>query len=195
MSHDFGFEIEGKQTEALVSGVKSYMQWRDLSYTVTLDNGKQRQLLNKTFGYVRPGIMCALMGASGAGNNHNTHAQTDHLSCARTHIRKPHIISRTLVLLLFTPSGKSTLLDVLAGKKTSGHIEGEMLVNGRPKDETFTRIAGYVEQNDAHNPMSTVREAIAFSGRMRLPQHVSNAELQMKVRNVLEVLGSGPSGR
>ena len=150
-SHDFGFEIEGKQTEALVSGVKSYLQWKDLSYVVTLDNGKQRTLLNKTFGYVRPGIMCALMGASGAG--------------------------------------KSTLLDVLAGKKTSGHIEGEILVNGRPKDETFTRVAGYVEQNDAINPMSTVREAIAFSGRMRLPQTVSNAELQMKVRNVLEVLG------
>ena len=150
-SHNFGFEIAGKQTEALVSGVKSYMQWRDLSYTVTLESGKQRQLLNKTFGYVQPGIMCALMGASGAG--------------------------------------KSTLLDVLAGKKTSGHIEGEMLINGRPKDETFTRIAGYVEQNDAHNPMSTVREAIAFSGRLRLPQKVSNAELQMKVRNVLEVLG------
>ena len=94
-----------------------------------------------------------------------------------------------ILWLLFTPSGKSTLLDVLAGKKTSGHINGEILVNGRPKDETFTRIAGYVEQNDSHNPMSTVREAIAFSGRMRLPQHVSNAELQMKVKNVLEVLG------
>ena len=150
-SHDFGFEIEGKQTEALVSGVKSYMQWKDLSYTVTLESGKQRRLLNKTFGYVRPGIMCALMGASGAG--------------------------------------KSTLLDVLAGKKTSGAIEGEILVNGRPKDETFTRVAGYVEQFDSHNPMSTVQEAIAFSGRMRLPQKVSNSELQMKVKNVLEVLG------
>ena len=55
-----------------MSGVKSYMQWRDLSYKVTLDSGKEKQLLNKTFGYVRPGIMCALMGASGAGNNHNT---------------------------------------------------------------------------------------------------------------------------
>ena len=78
---------------------------------------------------------------------------------------------------------------MLAGKKTSGNIEGEMLVNGRERDETFTRIAGYVEQFDSHNPMSTVQEAIAFSGRMRLPQKVSNAELQMKVKNVLEVLG------
>ena len=75
-SHDFGFEIEGKQTEALVSGVKSYMQWRDLSYTVTLDNGNQRKLLNKTFGYVRPGIMCALMGASGAGNTRNRYSRS-----------------------------------------------------------------------------------------------------------------------
>ena len=150
-SHDFGFDIEHKRTEALVSGSRGFIQWKDLSYTVTLDSGKERQLLKKCFGYVRPGVMCALMGASGAG--------------------------------------KSTLLDVLAGKKTSGRTEGEILVNGRPKDAAFTRIAGYVEQNDAHNPSSTVREAIAFSGRMRLPQSVSNKELELKVKNVLEVLG------
>ena len=85
--------------------------------------------------------------------------------------------------------GKSTLLDVLAGKKTSGLIEGEILVNGRPKDATFTRIAGYVEQTSSINPMSTVREAIQFSGRMRLPQHFSDREVELKVKNVLEVLG------
>ena len=150
-SHDFGFDVEHMQTEALVSGNKSYLQWKDLSYTVTLDNGTQRRLLHKTFGYVRPGKMCALMGASGAG--------------------------------------KSTLLDVLAGKKTSGAVEGEILVNGREKDASFTRIAGYVEQSDSINPMSTVREAIAFSGRMRLPQRFSNAEVELKVKNVLQVLG------
>ena len=76
-SHDFGFEIAGKQTEALVSGVKSYMQWRDLSYVVTLESGKQRTLLSKAFGYFRPGYMCALMGASGAGNP----AEHNNLTC------------------------------------------------------------------------------------------------------------------
>ena len=157
VSHDFGFEIEGKQTEALVSGVKSYMQWKDLSYTVTLDNGKQRRLLHKTFGYVRPGIMCALMGASGAG--------------------------------------KSTLLDVLAGKKTSGNIEGEMLVNGKPKDETFTRIAGYVEQFDSHNAMSTVQEAIAFSGRMRLATESQQRRAADEGEECAGGAGPGASGR
>lgn len=32
-------------------------------------------------------------------------------------------------------AGKTTLLDVLAGWKTSGTIEGEVLINGRPKEQ------------------------------------------------------------
>ena len=56
-SHDFGFDVEELQTEALMSGTKGYMQWKDVSYTVTLDDGTQKTLLNQTFGYVRPGVM------------------------------------------------------------------------------------------------------------------------------------------
>ena len=43
-------------------------------------------------------------------------------------------------------AGKTTLLDVLAQRKTQGRIQGEILVNGRPLDRTFARLAGYVEQ-------------------------------------------------
>ncbi|KAG8704963.1 hypothetical protein FRC08_001922 [Ceratobasidium sp. 394] len=40
--------------------------WENLDYTVPVPSG-QRQLLNKVFGYVKPGTLTALMGASGAG--------------------------------------------------------------------------------------------------------------------------------
>ena len=65
--------------------------------------------------------------------------------------------------------GKSTLLDVIAGYKTGGHISGSVNVNGMPKTpETWRSIAGYCEQVDAHNPAMTVRESLVFAARMRL---------------------------
>ena len=43
------------------------LEFRDLSYFVTLPNGQEKQLLNGTFGYARPGRLVALIGKSGAG--------------------------------------------------------------------------------------------------------------------------------
>ncbi|PKI71011.1 hypothetical protein CRG98_008592, partial [Punica granatum] len=41
-------------------------------------------------------------------------------------------------------AGKTTLMDVLAGRKTGGYIEGDVRISGFPKkQETFARISGY----------------------------------------------------
>jgi hypothetical protein len=38
-------------------------------------------------------------------------------------------------------------MDVIAGRKTVGRIEGDIFVNGKPKDQnTWARCTGYVEQ-------------------------------------------------
>ncbi|CBN79954.1 pleiotropic drug resistance transporter [Ectocarpus siliculosus] len=66
-------------------------------------------------------------------------------------------------------AGKTTLLDVLAGRKTGGTITGDIRLNGHPKQQkTFTRVAGYVEQQDMHSTVVTVKEALMFSATMRL---------------------------
>lgn len=66
-------------------------------------------------------------------------------------------------------AGKTTLLDAIAGYKTSGHLSGDIKVNGVPKnDEIWRSIAGYCEQVDLHNPSMTVRESLIFAARMRL---------------------------
>ncbi|KAK4836183.1 hypothetical protein QYF36_019619 [Acer negundo] len=57
---------------------------------------KKLQLLSDITGTLRPGVLTALMGVSGAG--------------------------------------KTTLFDVLAGRKTSGYIEGEIKIGGYPKE-------------------------------------------------------------
>jgi ATP-binding cassette subfamily G (WHITE) protein 2 (SNQ2) len=85
-------------------------------------------------------------------------------------------------------AGKSTLLDVLAGIKNQGTTAGELLVNGRPRDVGFTDIVGYVQQFDSHNPLSTIFEAVEFSGRLRLPSTVSVEDVKAKVWNVLRLL-------
>jgi ABC-type glutathione transport system ATPase component len=54
-------------------------------------------------------------------------------------------------------AGKTTLMDVLAGRKTGGYIEGTIKVAGYTKvQKTFARISGYVEQTDIHSPQVLV---------------------------------------
>jgi ABC-type multidrug transport system ATPase subunit len=73
-------------------------------------------------------------------------------------------------------AGKTTLMDVLAGRKTSGYIEGNITISGYPKKhETFARVSGYCEQNDIHSPNVTVYESLAFSAWLRLPASVDSS--------------------
>lgn len=70
-------------------------------------------------------------------------------------------------------AGKTTLMDVLAGRKTGGVIEGSIQISGYPKkQETFARISGYCEQSDIHSPCLTVLESLLFSAWLRLPSDV-----------------------
>ncbi|CDP04695.1 unnamed protein product [Coffea canephora] len=66
-------------------------------------------------------------------------------------------------------AGKTTLMDVLAGRKTGGYIEGSISISGYPKNqETFARVSGYCEQNDSHSPYVTVYESLLYSAWLRL---------------------------
>jgi ABC-type multidrug transport system ATPase subunit len=73
-------------------------------------------------------------------------------------------------------AGKTTLMDVLSGRKTGGYIEGSISISGFPKQqETFARISGYCEQNDIHSPQVTVYESLLFSAWLRLSPDVNAA--------------------
>lgn len=70
-------------------------------------------------------------------------------------------------------AGKTTLMDVLAGRKTGGYIDGDITISGYPKNQaTFARISGYCEQNDIHSPNVTVYESLVYSAWLRLPKEV-----------------------
>lgn len=85
-------------------------------------------------------------------------------------------------------AGKTTLLDCLATRVTMGVITGEMLVDGRPRDASFQRKTGYVQQQDLHLSTSTVREALNFSAILRQPAHVPRQEKLDYVDEVIKLL-------
>eukprot|EP00299_Pterocystis_sp_00344_P019875 c9825_g1_i1.p1 GENE.c9825_g1_i1~~c9825_g1_i1.p1 ORF type:complete len:1418 (-),score=402.66 c9825_g1_i1:52-4305(-) len=87
-------------------------------------------------------------------------------------------------------AGKTTLLDVIAGRKSTGTIRGEFKVNGYLKEvATFKRLSAYVEQNDLHSPQATVREAVMFSAKLRLPStEVTPTSRDAFVESVLKIL-------
>ncbi|KAJ9253878.1 hypothetical protein DTO195F2_6855 [Paecilomyces variotii] len=95
----------------------------------------------------------------------------------------------TLTALMgVTGAGKTTLLDVLANRVTMGVISGEMLVDGRPRDDSFQRKTGYVQQQDLHLETSTVREAIVFSALLRQPASVPRKEKEAYAEEVIKML-------
>ncbi|XP_012066453.1 ABC transporter G family member 34 [Jatropha curcas] len=90
-------------------------------------------------------------------------------------------------------AGKTTLMDVLAGRKTSGYIEGNISVSGFPKNQaTFARVSGYCEQNDIHSPHVTVHESLLYSAWLRLSKDVDSKTRQMFVEEVMELVELNP---
>ncbi|KAF8113532.1 hypothetical protein N665_0049s0047 [Sinapis alba] len=86
-------------------------------------------------------------------------------------------------------AGKTTLMDVLAGRKTGGYTEGDIRISGYPKEQqTFARISGYVEQNDIHSPQVTVEESLWFSARLRLPKEISKEKKKEFVEEVMRLV-------
>ncbi|RLN21452.1 hypothetical protein BBJ28_00021442 [Nothophytophthora sp. Chile5] len=90
-------------------------------------------------------------------------------------------------------AGKTTLMDVIAGRKTGGKIRGKILLNGHPAtDLAVRRCTGYCEQMDIHSESATIREAITFSALLRQDASVSTEEKMESVEECIELLELGP---
>ena len=100
---------------------------------------------------------------------------------------KPGVLT---ALMGVSGAGKTTLMDVLAGRKTGGYIEGDISISGYPKkQETFARISGYCEQNDIHSPNVTVYESLVYSAWLRLPSDVESETRKVRVGVQIAKLG------
>lgn len=96
------------------------------------------------------------------------------LLCNVSGVFRPHVLT---ALVGSSGAGKTTLMDVLAGRKTGGYIEGDIRISGHVKEQSsFVRMSGYVEQNDIHSPQVTVEESLWFSSSLRLPKEITKEE-------------------
>ncbi|KAK3043568.1 hypothetical protein RJ639_002147 [Escallonia herrerae] len=90
-------------------------------------------------------------------------------------------------------AGKTTLMDVLAGRKTGGYIDGSVMISGYPKNQaTFARVSGYCEQTDIHSPYVTLYESLLFSAWLRLSSDVKKETRKMFVEEVMELVELNP---
>lgn len=90
-------------------------------------------------------------------------------------------------------AGKTTLMDVLAGRKTGGYIEGNISISGYPKNQsTFARVSGYCEQNDIHSPHVTVYESVVYSAWLRLSPDIDKQTRKMFIEEVMELIELNP---
>ncbi|TMW67916.1 hypothetical protein Poli38472_007588 [Pythium oligandrum] len=90
-------------------------------------------------------------------------------------------------------AGKTTLMDVIAGRKTGGKIRGQILFNGHPATDLVTRRStGYCEQMDIHSDASTFREALTFSAFLRQDSTVPDSAKYDSVEECLDLLDLRP---
>jgi len=88
-------------------------------------------------------------------------------------------------------AGKTTLLDILACNFVSGgKIEGQLLVNGKPRNSSqFRQDSCYVLQSDVLLSSATVRESLLTSALLKLPKTISKKKKIEKVDQILKELG------
>lgn len=66
-------------------------------------------------------------------------------------------------------AGKTTLLNVLSQRTESGVVSGEILIDGKPltNENAFRRSIGFVQQQDIHLELLTVKESLEISSELR----------------------------
>ena len=94
---------------------------------------------------------------------------------------------QVIAILGSSGAGKSTLLSVLSGRAT-GSIDGQVLVNGKPRDPNeWLRMTSFVEQDDLFYDQITVHESIQFSANLKLPNLSRNARDEIVTKTITEL--------
>lgn len=138
---------DDETSKLMAEHIPAALMFKDMSYSVGA-----KEVLRQISGFVKPGQVMAIMGASGAG--------------------------------------KSSLLDILAGRHKSGNVGGNIYVNGRTvSHQEYKRVVGYVDQEDTLMSTLTVYETILYSALLRLPRDMSFEAKHFRVMETMSELG------
>lgn len=87
-------------------------------------------------------------------------------------------------------SGKSTLMDAINGRRPA--TSGTVAVNGEDLYSSYRKYRqsfGYVPQKDIVHATLTVRQALTFTARLRLPMNTPEEQLEKIVTEVIRKMG------
>jgi len=93
--------------------------------------------------------------------------------------------------------GKSTLMDILSGRKSLGNLTGEMSLLGEtmsPKSNScqdiLRNVVAYVPQNEQFFPNQTPEEAVAFAANLKLGRDERGDKMRKKrIDQTLDLVG------
>ena len=109
-----------------------------------------------------------------------------------------HIKYKELVAIMGgSGGGKSTLMDILSGRKTLGNLSGEMSVLGTELSPSsmdckniLRDVAAYVPQNEQFFPNQTPEEAVEFAANLKLGRDERGDHVRKsRVREMLDLVG------
>lgn len=156
------------------------LAWTDVSYFVPPDRSASflrrknssvddaKAILDNVSGHLEPGQMMAIMGPSG-----------ELISLLRTML---------CLFICYIGAGKTTLIEILAGKSKVGHVSGNVSFPAYGAASREARV-GFVPQQDILPAALTVYEAILFAARLRLPESIPKSEQVARVDDIIEKLG------
>ncbi|CAG9827922.1 unnamed protein product [Diabrotica balteata] len=86
-------------------------------------------------------------------------------------------------------AGKSTIMNILAGYKTS-NLSGQVMINGKERNlRRFRKMSCYIMQDDCLSPHLTVKEAMMVSANLKLGKTVTLSEKKVVINEIIENLG------
>ncbi|RUS20020.1 hypothetical protein BC937DRAFT_86556 [Endogone sp. FLAS-F59071] len=162
--------LSRQEVVATSHGVR--IEWRNLGYTIPVKREKKRT------------------------DNHENGTKVERFATILSDVSGAAEPGQVVAVMGPSGAGKTTLVDILAGKAKSGKTVGTILIDGKPiNTREIRKLVGYVigdffvDQDLVLPPEQTVFEALLFSAQLRLPESVPLSEKKRIVEDIISRLG------
>ncbi|KAL0480158.1 ABCG24 [Acrasis kona] len=97
---------------------------------------------------------------------------------------------RLTAIMGLSGSGKTSLINILAGRAFYGNVTGDIYINGRRDDLKYHRsLVGYVPQDDIMLRTMTVQGTLNYAAKFRLDSSKTSQQVEDIVERAIHVLG------
>ena len=87
-------------------------------------------------------------------------------------------------------TGKSTLLDIIADRKSSGRTTGKITLNAETRSARHKGFISYIPQQETLTPKQTVREVIRYYADLQLdPKEWKSQQKDVLVNQIIDLMG------